>query len=224
MTSSTSFNGIPVLSISASVLSSPINGATLPWNGLAKSYQWTLTLSITTQFQSGTTTRQKEQYNGMDVNVGQWIASISSGLAWQIVSISSKSASSVTCVVQDIFRYNTYRDPARTGNGKPATGSYVVFTLAEDGSPLVDPAPAGLGANFLSTLTTRFSYINLEQYDFPLGKPGNAAITFNYGDIIATDQPTGFFVLADSTHTNIVGRVTGVDDSGIYFAVDPIRK
>lgn len=208
-------------------MSSITNGATLPWNGLSKPYQWTASLAITTQPQSNNppTSRQKFIYNGQDVNVGMWVANISNGLAWQIVSISAKTTSTVNVTLQDINRYNTYRDPAKTGNGKPATGTYVIFNLSDDGTPMVDPAPAGLGVNFFSTLTSRFAYIQ-KQYDLILNNPGFTAISgFAFGDVIAIDEPTQTFVLADSSHlSTIIGTVTAVDDSGVTFTVNPIRK
>lgn len=185
------FNGIPVLSLPAAINSTPLNGATLPWNGLSKSYQWGATLTITAQVHSGVNTRQKFQYNGFDVNVGMWIANLTTGLAWQIVSISSKSSSSVTCTLQDVFRYNTYRDStsSNAGNGKPGTGSYVVFSLSEAGLPVIDPKQSGftVGSLFLSTLLSRFQYIN-NQNDFLLTQSGIsgplAAVYFGGGGTV----------------------------------------
>lgn len=171
------FNGIPVLSLPAAINTTPSNGATLPWNGTSKSYQWGTTLAITVQAHSGVNTRQKFQYNGLDVNVGMWIANLSTGLAWQIVSISTKSSTSVTCTLQDIFRYNTYRDAtsSNAGNGKPTTGSYVIFSLSEAGLPVIDPKQTGftVGSLFLSTLLSRFQYINT-QNDFLITQSGIA--------------------------------------------------
>lgn len=225
MSVTTFANGIPVLSIPVSIASAPSTFASLPWNGVNKPYEWTCTLAVTAQPQSGVNTRQKLTYNGQDINVGHWIANISSGLAWQIISITSKTSTSVTCVIQDTFRYNTYRDPTKTGNGKPLAASYVVFELATNGTPLIDPAPTGIGANFLSTLIARFAYNNQEQYDFPLSQPGLTTVSFNPGDILAIDEPTQTFVEADTTHkTTTIGQVTAVDDTGKVFTVNPIGK
>jgi hypothetical protein len=220
----TSFNGIPVISLAASVNGAIASyGTTLPWNGVGKYYQWSLTFTVTTQSTSGVNTRQKFTYNGLDVNVGMWIANSSTGLAWQIVSITSKTSTTVTCVVQDIFRYNTYRDTTKTGNGKPPTGSYVVFELSEAGLPLIDPPPSNVSSTFLSTVISRFQYINL-QNDFILNQPNLSTVTFQYGDVIAINPSTGFFVLADGTYLNVVGTCTAVDDSGVYFTIDAIQK
>jgi hypothetical protein len=215
---------IPVLSIASSVSGISPVAPNLPWNGTTRPYKWSLTLSITTQNQSSVFTRARLKYNGEDVNVGQWIGSLTTGLAWQIISITSKTANTVNCIVQDVNRYNTYRAPAQNGLGAPASGSYVVFELAEDGTPLIDPIPVGAVQNFHSQLTTRFTYFN-SLTDFTLNQPGLAGITFNYGDVIAIDEPTQTFVLADTAHSNtVIGSVTTVDETLTYFTINPIRN
>lgn len=185
----TTFSGIPVLSIPATIGATPGNvSPTLPWNGSQKFYQWSVTLAVTAQSTSGVLVRQKFTYNGLDVNVGMWIANLTSGLAWQITSITSKTATSVSCTVQDVFRYNTYRDSAHTGNGKLPTGSYVIFQLSEAGLPVIDPTPTGAGTNFLTTLLSRFQYINT-QNDFVItqsGIPGPlASVYFGGGGTVS---------------------------------------
>lgn len=221
-------NGIPLVSIPALISTSPSNGATLPWNGTNKSYQWTTSLTVTTQNQSSIEPSpaplQKYIYTGLNINVGMWIANLSSGLVWQIVSISAKSSTTVNCTLEDISRYNTYRDPSKSGNGKPSTGLYVIFNLGDMGLPMVDPVPTGAGSNFAAVLNSRFQYIN-KQYDLVLNQPGFTTVSFNYGDVIAIDQPTQTFVLADNSYINtVVGTVTSIDDTGTLFTVNPIRK
>lgn len=200
------FNGIPALALPGTISTTPANsGTTLPWNGSAKFYQWSLTLAITHQLTSGVNTRQKLQYNGLDVNVGMWIGNVSSGLAWQIASISAKTAASVTCVVTDVFRYNTYRDPSQSGNGKPGTGSYIIFQLSEAGLPVIDPAPGSIGATFLSTAISRFQYIN-NQNDFLLtqvGIPGPLATVYFGGG--GTTSPGSGYVTGVYTSVPLLG-------------------
>lgn len=217
------FNGLPVLTITGVLSATPSVIASLPWNGTTRPYKWSITLAVTAQPQSSTSSRVKFLYNGQDVNVGQWVTNISNGLAYQIVSISAKTNTSVTCVIEDVFRYNTWRAPAKNGTATPTTGTYLIFKLSDDGSPMVDPIPSGAAVSFFPTLTSRFQYIN-EQYDFPLSQPGLTSITFVYGDVIATDESTQTYVLADSSHANVVGRVTAVDDTGTVFTINPIRK
>lgn len=224
-------NGIPLISIPVSIATTPSNGASLPWPNSAgsnKSYQWTTTLAVTTQNNSGIQPQplpsQKYTYTGQNINVGMWIAQLSTGLVWQIVAISAKTASTVNCTLQDASRYNTYRDPAKTGNGKPATGPYVVFNIGDNGLPMIDPVPSGAGANFVAVVNSRFQYIN-KQFDIALNQPAFASVLFNFGDILAIDEVTQTYVLADTAHAStVVGTVTAVDDTGTIFTVNPIRK
>jgi hypothetical protein len=230
------FLSIPVLSIPVSV--SAVTGiGTLPWYNpsqfpvippnpipapLQKNYTWSVTMSVTTQNQSSYLTRQPGKYNGQDIQVGQWIANLSTGTAWQIISITSKTTTQVVAVVQDIYRYNTFRDPSITGNGGPGTGNYVVFNLDDEGLPQIDPAPSsGVSSTFFSNLQSRFQYINL-QYNYPLYQASNS---FTVGDAVAASSITHNFVLADSTDRVVIGRVTSVStDQPGWFTINPVQK
>jgi hypothetical protein len=87
-------------------------------------------MTVADQTQSSYLTRQPGQYNGMDISVGQWIGNLVTGQVWQIISVTAQSATAVTVTVEDIDRYNTFRDPSGTGNGTPNSGYYVVFTVS----------------------------------------------------------------------------------------------
>ena len=60
-------------------------------------------------------TRTPRVFNGYDVLVGDFIAGASDGRALQIISVSSKTAFTVTCVVEDRLRYNTFRSASGSG-------------------------------------------------------------------------------------------------------------
>ena len=45
----------------------------------------------------------------MDVSVGDWIAGSQDGKCLQIVSVTSKSTTSVTVIAEDVDRYNAFR-------------------------------------------------------------------------------------------------------------------
>ena len=156
-----------------------------------KDFRWRVVMSIDTQTHSSYITRKPGAYNGQDVVVGQWIANLTTGQAWQIITIESKSVGSVTAIVQDIYRYNTFRDPSSSGNGAPNTGTYVVFGIGDTGVPLIDPVPpGGVSSTFGINIQSRFQYINL-QFDYPLYQPGN---TFTVNDVVAADSVTNSFV------------------------------
>jgi hypothetical protein len=230
------FLNIPLKSIQA-IVSSVVGTESMPWyNPLlypvippalpptpsARDYRWRVVMSIDDQSHSSYLTRDPGDYNGQDVSIGQWIANLTTGQAWQIISIESKTTTDVTVIVQDVFRYNTFRDPAQLGNGNPNLGTYVVFSISDAGIPQIDPVPAaGTSPAFATNLSSRFNYINL-QYDYPLYQASNS---FAVNDVIAADGLTNSFVLSDSTNRVVVGRVTSISDTVPgWFTINPVQK
>ena len=125
------------------------NGAGDLWYsgvGTKKYYRWTVTFSVTAQTHGSHLTRDDFTYNGLDIVVGDWIAGATTGQCLKIVSITSKTANTVTCVVEDWLRHNTFK--SATGNGIFNTGSAVVFSLNENGLPLL----------VVSTIVTKSSF------------------------------------------------------------------
>ena len=230
------FLNIPLKSIQANVVS--VSGIqTMPWydpqmfpvipgdpspDAIQIDFRWSVELEIETQQHSSYITRAPGIYNGQDISVGMWISNSTTGQAWQIISIQSKTINSITATVQDIFRYNTYRDQAQVGNGAPITGTYIIFGLGENGFPVIDPVPpAGISATFSQNLQSRFEYINL-QYDYPLYQPGN---TFAMNDVIAVNPVDHTFVLADSQYRTSIGRITSLSDTlPGWFTINPVQK
>ena len=101
------------------------------WSGgnTPKAYKWELTMTITTVNHGSHLTRTPKKFDGMDVVVGDYIAGSSDGRALQIVSISSKSTSTVVCQVEDRLRYNTFRSATGTGIFT-VPGTAVIFQLS----------------------------------------------------------------------------------------------
>lgn len=187
-----------------------------------KPYRWSLTFDVFQQYTSSVSTRKPGVYDGQDIVVGQWIANTSSGSAWQIINITAKTSTSITLVVQDIYRYNTYKDSNQLGDGSPSLGYYVAFNVSDSGVPEIDPVPeSGVSSNFFTNLLSRFEYINL-QYDFPLYESNN---NFNINDVIGTDSTSHKFVLASNNATIPVGRVTSISDTVPgWFTINPVQK
>lgn len=230
------FLNIPLKSIQA-LVSSVTGTETMPWNDpvlypvippadppapVQKDYRWRVVMTVNEQDHSSYLTRDPGTYNGQDVTVGQWMANLTTGQAWQIIVIESKTETTITAIVQDIYRYNTFRDPSQVGNGAPLTGVYVIFSLSDSGNPQIDPVPsAGTSSQFSTNLLSRFQYVNL-QYDFPLYQADN---TFQLNDVICADPTTNSFVLSDETNRVVVGRVTSISDiiPG-WFTINPVQK
>lgn len=200
----------------------PVPSGNPPPPTVPRDYRWQMTVNITFQTQSSNLTRDPGFYNGQDVSVGQWIAGTSTGQVWQIISILSKNVNGLVMIVEDIFRYNTFRDPSQSGNGAPISGTYVIFELNDSGVPIIDPVPpSGTSADFGTNLSSRFEYINL-QYDFPVQVPGNS---FAVGDVIAADPVGHTFVEADANHRTVVGRVTSLSDiKPGWITINPVQK
>ena len=105
------------------------NGSNDPWysgSSSPKYYRWEITFDVTAQGHGSHLTRDDNTYNGLDIVVGDWVGSATSGICCKIVSISAKTATSVTCIVKDWLRYNTFANS--TGNGIFGLGSAAVFS------------------------------------------------------------------------------------------------
>ena len=100
------------------------------WSGGSqpKAYRWELTMTITPVAHGSHLTRTPKVFNGFDIVVGDYIAGATDGRALQIVSIISKTATSVVCKAEDRLRYNTFR--SSTGAGIfTVPGGAVVFQI-----------------------------------------------------------------------------------------------
>ena len=114
-----SFLNIPLKSIEAVVIS-VVGIESMPWNNpllypvippnlppppVQRDFRWRVVINISTQSQSSFLTRNPGTYNGQDVSVGQWIGNLTTGQAWQIITIESKTTGQITAIVQDVYRY-----------------------------------------------------------------------------------------------------------------------
>lgn len=186
-------------------------------SGSPRYYRWRVTFNVTAQNHGSHLTRDDFQYNGLDVSVGDWIAGATDGKCLKILSIDSKTKTSVTCVVEDWLRYNTFA--ATTGNGIFSTGAAVIFTLNENGIPMLDPLPTTTSANFYALVNSRFQYLNpqtnyvLEQEDHNFAK----------GDVIAV-TPAGFAKANARIASKMIGVVTETGPGPNYFMVMPNNR
>ena len=103
--------GVSVSSINGKTVWPHANGSSDRWysgGSSPKNYQWTITFTVTAQAHGSHLTRKDREFNGLDVSVGDWIAGASDGKCVKIISVSAKSSTTVTCVVEDVARYNTF--------------------------------------------------------------------------------------------------------------------
>ena len=185
--------------------------------GTKKYYQWTVTFNVTAQTHGSHLTRDDFTYNGLDIVVGDWIAGATSGQCLKIVSITSKTANTVTCVVEDWLRYNTFK--SATGNGIFNTGAAVIFSLNENGLPLLDPLPGTVSTDFYPTVMSRFQYLNpLLNYVLEQDNHG-----FSKGDVIAVTA-NGFSVANTTTMDKMIGTVIETGPGPNFFMISPNNR
>lgn len=185
--------------------------------GTKKYYRWTVTFSVTAQNHGSHLTRDDFTYNGLDIVVGDWIAGATSGQCLKIVSITSKTVNTVTCIVEDWLRYNTFK--SATGNGIFNTGAAVVFSLNENGLPLLDPLPGTVSTDFYPTVMSRFQYLNpLLNYVLEQESHG-----FSKGDVIAVTA-SGFVVANTTTMDKMIGTVIETGPGPNFFMISPNNR
>ena len=96
--------GVSVTSITGKTIWAHANGSNDRWysGGAApKNYQWTIAFTVTSQAHGSHLTRDDKTFNGLDIVVGDWISGATTGLCWKIISITSKTTTSVTAEVED---------------------------------------------------------------------------------------------------------------------------
>lgn len=212
--------GVSVSSIAGTEYWPFANGSSDLWyegSPSKKYYRWEITFTVTAQAHGSHLTRDDFQYNGLDVQVGDWIAGATDGKCLKIISISAKTRTSVTCVVEDWLRYNTFA--VTTGNGIFGSGAAVVFTLNENGYPMLDPLPTSVTTSFYPTVMSRFQYLN-PQVNYVLEKTNHGFIK---GDVIAVTE-TGFVKANALTADRMVGVVTESGPGPNYFMILPNNR
>lgn len=190
------------------------------WRGASnpKAYRWEITMSVTAIQHGSHLTRTPKMFNGYDVVVGDFIGGAGDGKALQITSISAKTAFTVTCVVEDILRYNTFRSAA--GSGLFAVpGQAVIFQINENGHPMLDPLPTGIvSSDFYANVNSRFQYLN-PQLNVMLKQVAN---NFEEGDVVCLNEDTGAFELSSPDNIDrLVGTVVHPGPGPDQFLIRP---
>lgn len=188
-------------------------------------FQWELSLNVYSQPHSDYSSVVPLSYTGLDIKVGDWIASGAFGSAWKIISISSTDYSTVTCVVEDVDRYNTFNDYTQSGNGSPNSGIAFVFEVSEDGMPLINGVePNLLSPSFQTDLFARFFHRNASK-NIPIRQASHGFVT---GDLIYIDDADGMFKKAVANSAKVKNLVGVVSEVGVPhpddFAFKPFTK
>lgn len=158
-------------------------------------YRWEVTFTVNDRNHGSNLTRTPFSFNAQDIEVGDFVAGALDGKVCQIMSISEKGNNTLTAIVEDRLRYNTFRDP--TGFGLFGTpGPVVFFQINELGFPMLDPIPGDAAADFFTNVMSRFQYMNpLTNYLLEQTNHG-----FEQGDAICIED--GLFALSNSDNIN----------------------
>jgi len=196
------------------------NGSNDPWysgSSSPKYYRWEITFDVTAQGHGSHLTRDDRTYNGLDIVVGDWVGSATAGICCKVVSITSKTATAVSCVVEDWLRYNTFANS--TGNGIFGLGSAAVFSLNENGIPMLDPLPTTVSSSFYATVMSRFQYLN-PQTNYVLEQTAHG---FDRGDVVVVTS-NGFTKANSTTLSKSIGVVTEPGPGPNQFMILPNNR
>ena len=191
------------------------------WNGGSspKFYQWKIEISINTQSHGSHLTRKPFEYNGLDIFVGNWIAKTSNGLALKIISVETKTETSAKLIIEDVFRYNTFR--SSTGDGAIGIGNAIIFEVTGDNLPLIDPVPtSGIGSTFLGNIQSRFESFN-EKNIFELEQQNHS---FQVNDLIAMDNNQNFVKANSNSYDKMVGSIIDIGPGPNKFLIKPFNE
>lgn len=217
---------VKLLAAQVTAISNPVawtiddgGSPTDPWVG--NPYRWTIAANVSAQTHSSNRTRAAFLYTGNDIAVGDWMADLATASAVQIISITAQSDWQITCVVQDIDRFNTFTDGSSSGTGIGGFGPWYCFTLGADGLPILTPMSGGAGTlsqnvAFQQDIVGRFRARNLMKGYVEVTQAGH---TFLVGDAIYLDS-TNTYNLVDSAHTDsLIGFVSSIGIPGpTYFS------
>lgn len=180
------------------------NGEADPyWSGgiNPQPYRWTVTFSVTEGFHGSHLTRTPFRFNANDIDVGDFVAGAEDGKVCEIMSILAKDDFTLTAVVEDRLRYNTFR--SATGDGLfTCPGNVIFFQINELGYPMIDPVPSTASSSFADNVLSRFQYMN-PLTNYVLEKTNHG---FEQGDAICIEN--GEFVLSTANNVNkFIGTV-----------------
>lgn len=164
-------------------------------------YRWTVTFSVTEGFHGSHLTRTPFRFNANDIDVGDFVAGADDGKVCEIMSILAKDDFTLTAIVEDRLRYNTFR--SATGDGLfGCPGNVIFFQINDLGYPMIDPVPSTASSSFADNVIGRFQYMN-PLTNYVLEKKDHG---FEQGDAVCIENEE--FTLSDANNVNkFIGTV-----------------
>lgn len=166
------------------------------------SSEFLVTIQVTPQpISTSTDSANPYFYNGLDVKVGDWIASSAGAIAVVITEIVELNIDFVKVKVLDQDKFNISSDPSQSYSAIGPEGSCVIFEVTESGFPVVSPMPSGwLDTSFQGDLISRFVYMG--KFKSGGGTGGNTLETPTDGSL--TDGAITGWQVAKTTYTDAI--------------------
>jgi hypothetical protein len=191
-------------------------------------YKWQVSLTVEPLSHGSPSTPSPYIYDGMDIKVGDWVATSDQGFAVRIYEIVSATSTLVVANVEDVDRFNIMTDPNFSGVGIGPDGSGYVFQVDSENNPILGPGSAFyMGVTFQTDLIARFNYRNYLKEYIPVEQTGH---TFIVGDAIYLDvDGTYKLFAANAANKNNLGKIIGfVSNVGVpgvnHFTYKPRGK
>ena len=214
-----------VTSITPYAFWSGSDGSGDPYVGYA--YQWTV--SITVLPQSTGNWSSGFQNTEANVQVGNWLVMSSNtpSMSLQIISINSATGGILTCVVEDVDRYNLMLTGSSGINPLSLRGTYdaLIVTTGIDGLAIfADVSPYTIPVTVQEETQSRLRARNYTQNNIEVYQNGN---TFNLGDQIVLNHD-GTYSLASAAGISalgIIGKVNSINIPGTgWFSYQPVGR
>ena len=178
-------------------------------------YRWQVSFTVNERVHGSHLTRTPFRFNAQDIDVGDFVAGAQDGKVCQIISIISKDDNNIVAIVEDVLRYNTFRDPAGFGLFT-MPGPVIFFQINEMGYPMLDPLPGEASSDFADNVLGRFQYLN-PLLNYVLEQENNG---FEQGDAICIEN--GMFALSDVNNViRFIGTVVHPGPGPNQFILRP---
>ena len=139
--------------------------ATSTVNGASVASKWNATLTAVAQAHSDASTPTPYFYNGNDIKVGDFITTSGDGKSLKVSSITTKSANSVVCVLEDDQNANALSDETGNLDGMIPNGVGITGFIFEvnNNVPVIASIPTAMPGNipvtFAQNIKSRFENI-----------------------------------------------------------------
>jgi len=194
-------------------------------------YQWTITMTVQPMV-IGEQNTYFGAYTDLNVGIGDWVTlfSLSPSTSLQIIDFAFPPDGSgvITCIVEDIDRYNQYLrgyDGGINPASDPGVFDGLVYRLGEDGLPVfANVKPAQVSQDVLEEISSRFRFRNYLQNNYRTFQNGH---TFEIGDSISLNA-NGTYSLAVGSGPaayKVIGRIKDINIPGDgWFTYEPKGK